>query len=274
MTMKKHIILSLMAAACCIFGSCEKENACAPVPPPAQTLSIDFKALPFATATKSGNDVDPGYNHSLTPITDIIFGIWEHIYNSIVNIPVGSFDAALNVNPVDGGNGEWIWDSTYKNFGRTYGVKLIATDAGKKTDWELKVSCDGLLGYNDYAWITGWSSKDGSEGEWFIKAGPHDTDVMLTSSWQAKDGDVQSVRLTYDLDHRHGSISEFFNGSYVEYSHEVTDKAYDSSLEMHYGQNVMGLDVNAMIEWNSKTGECRINSRKVFDDAEWHKWKK
>lgn len=273
--MKKHILfISLIAAACCTLLSCEKESASTPVPPPAQTLTIDFGALPFAPSTKSGDDVDPGYNHSLTPITDIIFNIWQHIYKSIVNIPVGSFDAVLNVNPVEGGNGEWIWESSYKNFGQTYGVKLIGTDAGKKTDWELKISHDGLLGYNDYAWITGWSAKDGSEGEWYIKAGPRDTDVMLTSSWKAVGNEVQSVKLTYDLDHRHGTISEFFNGSYVEYSHSATDKAYDSSLDMHYGQNVIGLNVNALIEWNSKTGECRINCDKVFDDSSWHKWKK
>lgn len=270
--MKKIIQAAIMMAVlCCISASCQKEDeSAAPVLPPVETLAFDFSQLPIATATKAGDDIDPAFTLMISPITNILYDIWDHLYQAIVNVPVGGFEVIAGLQPVENGNGQWIWESNFTEWGQKYGVKLIGTDAGKDVNWELQVSHDGLGSFENYTWIKGWSKKDGSEGEWNITVGPRDTDVIVKSNWKANGNTVENVKFTYSLDHRCGAISEFFNGSVVEYKHAATDPAYDSTLTMQYGQNVHGLDVNAIIEWNSTNGKCRIQCNKFVNPKDWY----
>ncbi len=244
------------------------------MPPSVESLSIDFAKIPIKpSATKAGDNIDPGYTNDLSPITDVIYDIWQHIYNSIIDIPVNCFEAVVSVQPVENGKGEWLWETTVTNAFHTYTVSLIGVEKGKKVNWELQVSRDGLGGFRNYTWITGWSYKDGSAGAWDISVGPHDTSVMITAEWAAVNHDVQSVKLTYNLDHKCGMISEFFNGSYVELLHNASDPAYDCTLIFHYNQNIINLNIDAVIEWNSTTGNCRVTCNKVYSDANWHSWR-
>lgn len=255
--MKKifHFIIAA-GLVCALFSSCQKDDfvSVPPTPPSLQSLKIDCSALP--TATKSG-EVNPAA---------VFLTFWEGIYNSIINIPVGGFEAAVNVQPqyVDG---TWVWDSQYKS----YKVRLVASEDGNKYNWELQVSGNHWGRTEYFTWIKGWSRKNGGSGEWSILVGPDDTEVLITSEWVADEGEVKYTSLNCSVDHAIGTFFEFYNNSNVTYTRGASDNSYDSTIVISYSQ-IGNIDIEVVVEWNSKTGDCRIKSPVFYFDSKWHDW--
>lgn len=269
----KRIIttIALIAAVCASFVSCQKEdNGIAPVPPSVESLQIAFDKVPLKSAMVKSDDIDPGFTRDISSLTDVIYRLWSHVYNEIANIPVHAFEAVVDVEPVNDGEGHWIWSSGFTAGSNKYTTDLIGTVKNKIVNWELRVSLDSFLGYRDYTWITGWSNLDGTEGSWDIRVSPIDTDVVVRSDWQAAGGQVQRVRLSYALDHNCGIIGAFFNGSYAEFSRSASDPTYDTSLTLRYNQSLLKMNVDASVEWNSSTGACRLLCKDIFSDTDWH----
>lgn len=249
----KIIFVSVLSVV--LASSCTKEDfgSRAPEPPSMGTLKIDYSAIPSESKIKA-LDINPA---------SIYLKFWNGIYESIINIPIRGFQSCLKVAPeyIDG---EWIWNSCFK----TYNIRLVACEQGNKYVWELQVA--GFSGRETeyFTWIKGWSSRNGKNGEWSILIGPDDTDVFITSVWTAKEGEVTSATFTCSVDHMIGSFGEFFNDSSITYLHSASDNAYDSTLEITYAQ-IGNILINVTVEWNSRTGDCRI--RNAFDGA-WHDW--
>ena len=252
-----------------IFASCSKSDKTAPVPPAAESLAVDFSAFnSAATKALSSDDLESFYEF----VSTNVLANWVNIFDGIINIPVEAYKQLLiSSAPVQDGKG-WTWTAAYTDaLEQVYTVELYGEEAGNNVNWEVRVSKDGLLGYEDFAWVTGWSAKDGSNGQWNVKVNPLDTDVLVTLDWTASAGKVDTVKITYDLEHLLGDIATFFNDSYIVYSTSATDDAYDHSITAYYNQ--MGLGFwQVDIEWNSKSGAGRVCSKNQYGDSEWHCW--
>lgn len=265
-TMKKFFVIAAVAASAMLFASCQKDNH-APVPPKAESLSIDLAEFSAPATKASSDDIDAFYTFA----ADQVLANWVKIFEQVIAIPVHGYELVIDSTPVESGKG-WIWSVTYKDaLAQTYTVKLYGEDAGKKTNWELRVSKDGLLGYEDFCWITGWSSKDGRNGQWSVKVNPLDTDVLVTIDWTSDDTKLVSAKVTYTLDHLCCGIYPFFNGSYVEYLAGASDDAYDRTINACYSHMDSEL-WTVKIEWNSQNCSGRVRCDSKYGNMEWHCW--
>lgn len=249
--MKNFLKTALVAGILCLaMSSCQKDDSGrAPRIPSVETVRIDLSSLPV---TKAGPS-----SETLAGLVDVLDNIWGHIYQQLINIPVGGLEIVADAQPVRDGN-VWTWKvSDYNCLGQKYEVALVGKERGNKVEWELSVSRNGLGGFQNYTWITGWSKKDGSEGQWMVSVGPGDTDVLVTSDWKAENGTVMDCRLTYNLGHAIGHIGSFFNGSYIEYINGASDNAYTNTLVARYFQ-IGHIEAGATVEWNYRTGACRF----------------
>ena len=187
---------------------------------------------------------------------ETIVDIWMNLYENMLNVPMGALEIVASAEPTNDG-GVWTWNvSDYNCIGQKYAVALTGTEAGEKVNWALSVTRDGTGGFKNYTWLEGWSAKDGSEGQWFVRVSPHDTDVLVTSDWTAENGRLLACRNTYSLEHAMGGIGAFFNGSYVEYSASATDERFNNSLKICYFQ-IGDYEVGLNLEWNPETNAFR-----------------
>lgn len=263
----KKFTFAVLLGLCILSASCEKDKGSAPVPPPAATLAVDFSSF---AATKAGGQT--GIDDFFTYASTQALANWVSLFEKVISTPVEAYSRFQMASaPVENGDG-WSWFCTYTDaLNQKYSVELYGEWAGKRVNWEVRVSKDGLLGYEDFCWVTGWSDKDGSCGQWKVKVSPIDTDVVVTSDWKADGENVQEVKLTYALNHLCFGINPFFHDSWIIYSASATDPAYDHSVSSSY--NHMGLGFwTVNVEWNSETGAGRVNSQNKFGDTMWHCW--
>jgi len=166
----------------------------------------------------------------------------------------------------------WRWFSSYTDaIGQTYSVELAGQEVSGRYEWVISVSKSGILGFENYPWITGWSSKDGRNGQWDVKVGTLDTDLLVSCAWEAEGQKVKSVTVNYELGHLCMGIMPFFHGSSITYAAQATDSAYDSSISANYNHLGLGFWA-ANIEWNSQTGAGRVNCQNRFGNSNWHCW--
>lgn len=267
--MKKFLTIaaSLMIAALS-FSSCEKDDfSKAPALPSVETLKIKMPQTVATKASEPVDETDPAYTYN--KCIENALAQWNKIYETIINTPLKGFEMASQITPVQDGK-QWTWSLLVGEGLATYEVDIVGTVARKHVDWEIHVSSNLWSGKtNNYAWITGTSALDGSEGSWNIMAGPSYNVVLVTVDWTAKNHDVQSVKSTYRLDKLFGGILAAFNGSYIEYSSGASDSAYTDTLTVHYYQEGLGF-IDVFIEWNDLDGQCRIKSEAELGDKEWH----
>lgn len=268
-----------------MFVSCEKEqNKSVPVPPSVASLEVDLSSFSQASTKAGDSSLEEIFTFASTKAGDStldefftfastqVLQNWMTIYEKIINLPVYAYNLVINSEPTPSGNG-YVWNCSYKDsFGQTYEVNLYGENVGERVNWQLNVSKKGLLGFEDFTWIEGWSSIDGKNGQWSVRVSPIDTDVVVKSDWSSSaEGKVERVKLTYTLNHLCLGINPFFNGSYIEYLAEATDPAYDSSITANY--NHMGEAFwTVLLEWNSLNGAGRVQSQNRFGDSSWHVW--
>lgn len=267
----KKLTLAAIATltAAFLFTSCtdRNEKPQKPILPPLESIVI---GLPNDTATKasSADKTDPYFNFA----ANTVLANWSFIFNSIIAIPAHGIEIVMSSTPVESGDGEWLWSGTFKEGLNTYTVKLIGqVEKNVTVNWEVRVSCEGILGYEDFAWITGTSDINGEHGTWSVKVNPRQVDVLVNSEWAAKDGQLESVKLTYKLDKIYPGITVGFNDSYVLYERSASSSDYDRSITTHY--NHLGLGWwDASIEWNSVSGAGRIICQNEWSNKDWHVW--
>jgi len=263
--MRKTILaFSAVVLGVFLLSSCSKDekDRPAPVPPSVETIKPDFGAL---TSTKTTTSEFHSY------VTTSVLYTWNFIFNSIIDIPLKGLEHISNHAGVLLEDGTWMWKDSFRDGLSTYTVALYGKYRNDETvDWEVRVSQDGIVKFQDFCWLTGWSSTDGKKGQWKVQAGPSQATTFVTSDWQTDGQYVTSVKLTYDLDLAWGGIVRDFNGSTLEVYRGATDSAYDSTIKSSYYQLGFGF-VNVTIEWNQKTGAGRFMSDSNWGSA-WHSW--
>lgn len=266
--MKKFMTLAaafIMAAM--TFTSCQKDDMSkAPVLPSAETVRIKMPQV--TPSTKASDETDPGYNYNAC--LEKILNNWNKIYDTIINIPVCGIDLAGEVKPIHNGN-EWIWKVVVSEGLATYEVNVIGTVVKNDyVDWKVTVSSNLILaGITHYTWLTGRSNLDGTEGSWKVNAGPGFDFVLVNVDWEAKDGDVQYVKVSYELNALFKDIVKGFNGSYIVYTNSASSEEFTDTIQAHYYLLGIGF-ADAAIEWNDETGLFRIKSDADFHDLDWH----
>lgn len=266
--MKKF--LTLAAISMLLLASCQKKESemTAPIPPSAESLAIDLDLFRTDETKSLGGAAD-----SFEYVSVKIVANWLNIFDNIINVPVEAYKQLIvSAVPVQNGKG-WTWTIDYKDvFNQHYTVTLYGEEIEDKVNWELRVSCnDGAEHYENFTWLTGWSSKDGKSGQWQILVGPNDAEVLVTADWAVNGKRDSTVKLTYHLDHQIWGIPRLFNESYIIYSTTTSDATYDTSIESYYNHEGLGFwKVN--VEWNSVTGAGRVMSSSYFGDTHWHCW--
>lgn len=265
--MKKFYIIAASAiCALVLLCGCEKEKeTTVPTPPSLETLKLP---LPAEATTKANGEVSEAFKFV---VNGVLYN-WSLIYNSLIDIPVHGFELVINTTPEQIGNNKWKWESSFKDGLKTYAVDLFGTVVGDMVNWELQVSSDGILGFQNYTWITGTSALDGSHGNWMVNVSPTDTQVLVNLDWLCSEGQVQTVKLTYELNRLYAGILANFNGSSITYSRLATDPAYTNSLVSHYNHQGLGF-WDVIIEWNDAAGTGRVCSQNNWGNTEWHIWR-
>lgn len=273
MIILKTILKVIVVASFILFpASCQKENAIrtAPILPPVESVKVDLSTFTL-TPTKAD-----GHNEYFQYVVESIIANWNTIYEQIINIPVQGFEALVNIQPVQQGDGVWMWQCEVKDDFTTYTIYLLGKEKPNLVDWELAVSSEGLFTLKNFIWLTGTSSKDGRQGEWKVVAGPADlispTDVAVTSNWE-RDADhrISRVEITYELTHQCCGIDPFYHKSRITWMATATDPAYDHSINAYY--NHMGLGWwQADVEWSSGNGCGRVMCSSKWKDGDWHAW--
>jgi len=269
--MKKYLLAIAVAISSMIFVGCSKENKedKIPVPPKAATLAVDFSTFETST-TKAGSEANGSEFYNF--VAGQVMSGWVSIFNNTINIPLEAYKKLLiSAVPVESGNG-YTWTVEYTDaLNQKYTVVLYGEEAEDKVNWEIRVSKDGVLGYEDFTWVTGWSTKDGKEGQWSVKVNPLTTDVLVTLDWTADETKVKTVKITYALNKIFGDLTQILADSYLIYSASATDPAYNNSIVAYYNHmNIIFWQVN--IEWNSDNGSGRVSCQGKYGDLNWYTW--
>lgn len=259
---------ALMAVLCMALISCNKHSAepdpkpdLPPAVPSIETLKLDLSTVPIQD-TKGLTDSCK----ILSRLYSSFLKFFTEINEAVINVPTAGLEIVASAEPTNDG-GIWSWSVSDWNFiGQQYVVSLLGEEQAGKMVWNLNVSRDGTGGFQNYTWITGWSEKDGSAGQWNVRVSPYDTDVLVTSDWTASEGRLETCRLTYSLEHSIGSIGAFFNNSFIEYSHTTSAPEYSESLSVSYFQ-IGNISAGFDLEWDAESGACHF---RFGPNAGWH----
>lgn len=146
-------------------------------------------------------------------------------------------------------DGVWEWTYSYSQNGQSADFVLTAevNESTGDISWELTVTTSGTDGpdFEDYRFMSGTSTADGSEGSWSVY--PYESggssEPVITFTWTAQD--ENNYTATYNIESP--TSSETFSISYEKASPEHTLDLEASSGEFDF-----------VIFWNSETNEGYI----------------
>lgn len=265
--MKKHI--HILSGAALLFGllcSCAKDDdfSKAPAVPPVQSVAIDFSDF-YGQKTVSGS------NPVLAFVRNDVLSNWNLLFSTKLTVPIKGYELAVQSEPSCQDDGSWVWAANYTEDDIVYQVSLIGKNGRGRINWRLEVSSDIFGGGKSFLWISGWSEKDGSAGEWDMVVDNKDTDTIYTTEWKASAGEISSVKATYRLKHAVFGISPLFYLSTLEFNASASEAPYTSSLVSHFF-NAEEDFWDVEVEWNKETLLGRVKSVKKFKDSDWHNW--
>lgn len=256
-----------------------------------------FFSLLLTQSCQKDNETDPWLGHEapalpseesfvmvLTPFTELgglandeidsrTITNWSHaagnilVWNSLLSlhlaIPVLSFKAAFNQQPVYQGQGVWLWsyevtDDTGTYQAKLYGELLI----NDEVKWDMYVSKTG--GFSNIHWYTGITALDESYAHWTLNFDANDPKPFIGIDFLRNDGNgVASIRYTNIIP---GNPD---NGGYIEYR---TGNVVPGEFDRAY--DVLGAASGNLLEikWNEVNHNGQVKDPQFYMDEEWHCW--
>jgi hypothetical protein len=264
------LIITLLAG---LFWGCQKKGD-PPVLPPSSSMTIDFsefimsKKSVFITEETNSTFVIGNINRTNA---STVAAIWNTIIALNLTVPIASFKLAVNNKPVYLDSKIWEWKYSVNAVGGTFKVRLTGQIRTTDIKWEMYVSREGVLAYDEFLWFNGTSALDGKSGQWVLNHSQLFPEPILQIDWEVVGTDIGDIKYTYIRDKKDDRSTDPFKNSYIEYG--LTANTLNAFYSVHL--NATGIandfkDVN--IEWSTTNHNGRIKANYYFQDDLWHCW--
>lgn len=273
----KKLLSSLLAIAVLnlMFVSCEQqEKDTPPEIPPYESMFTDFsqfkvnetnESVPvsLAKSTETGTMVNYGFSALEVGFFNIVLAV-------TLVVPVASFAASFQHQPVYLGDATWEWNYDVTGFAKTYKARLTGQIRSEDIYWQMNLAVDGIGGHPEFVWFYGTSDLDGHGGQWILNHSYEFQEKVLQIDWESDGEEVGEIKYTYVRELNNNREVEKGNGNYIE-AGKVIDEL-DAFYNIHiYNANVADfIDVN--IEWSTSEYNGRVMCPEFFQDSEWHCW--
>lgn len=233
--MKKISILTILVfSACCLFTSCKKgKEGDPPQLPGLSSMTIDFS---YFNTSKSATK---GTTYYFTKAAEIA-ATWTNLISQSLTTPIAAINSLAGQNASSGSFVEgntWKW--TFSAANST--IEAVGVVGASSVAWTVTI--------DDFAWVTGTSSTDGTSGTWNIQESASNATKILQIDWSTN-----------------GTIKYTSGNNNITFAPSATDAtAYSSSLNGSHGTNTFS------IEWKTSAGG-RIKYPAEFSDNEWRAW--
>jgi len=259
--MKKLLLLALIIILPVnYFSSCKKDKGEPPIIPPYETMVIDFSN--FTTMKKSA-DLAPagkGTENSTWEFAASVSGVWSSLIASNLEIPLASFESAVNNDAAYLSDNLWQWSYNFIVDGTTYKARLTGQTSTSQVIWKMYITKDISGGFTDFLWVEGTSNTDGSDGQWIFKQSPQSPATMFQTDWTKSGTFISSVKYSY-------LKPDTYKDSYITYG--LTTGTFDASYNIHFSN---GLYSDSDIEWNTTTRNGRLKCTDYLQDENWYCW--
>ena len=169
----KKLLSSLLVIAVLnlMFVSCEQqEKDTPPEIPPYESMFTDFsqfkvieenKSVPVSMmkSTEEGSMLNYGFSALEVGFFNIVLAV-------TLAVPVASFAASFQNEPVFMGDATWQWSYDVTAFAKTYKARLVGQIRSEDILWEMYLAVEGIGGHPEFLWFEGTSDLDGHGGQW------------------------------------------------------------------------------------------------------------
>ena len=243
----------------CLY-SCKKNKGEPPVPPPYQSMIIDFNNF---SSKKKSLDIIPGgkgTENTTWVFASTVAGVWSTLIESNLTIPIDSYRPIAGNNPVFLSDKLWQWSYNFNSGGSSYKAKLTGQISGSGALWKMYITKDISGGFTDFLWFEGTSNSDGSSGQWIFDQSPQSAGNMFQDDWTRSGTSITSVKYSY-------LKNDSYKGSYISYV--LMTGIYDASYNIHFSNSLYS---NADVEWNTTTKNGRLKCTDYLQDQNWYCW--
>jgi hypothetical protein len=260
--MKKLLLATLIITLPVIyFSSCKKDKGDPPIPPPYESMVIDFSN--FSSQKKSGglSSDTKGTESSTWQFAAGIAGVWNDLISLNLEIPLASYEAVSDNNPSYVSEHLWQWSYDFIVDGVNYKAKLKGDITTNSVSWKMYITKDVSGGYTDFLWIEGTSKNDGSGGQWNFQQNPQTALQLFRTDWTKSGDQVSTVKYTYVK-------NDTNKDSFINY-YTITTSNFDVGYNIHFSD---GLYSDSEIEWNINTFDGRLKCVDYLQDENWYCW--
>lgn len=249
------------------FTSCEKDDTpVAPELPPMESLAMDFSdfddpnyAGAAAKSIETSAGSMPSYQNYGHAFLNVAF--WNTLSSLTIAVPVATYAAALQADPVYLGDNTWEWEFSLDVGMETYTARMVAQRlSNEEFKSEMFVSKSGMSGFEDFKWVEGVVRYDRTHATWTLYESPSSPAELLTIEWN-KDWEAETSDITYTII-KEGSEE---NGSFIKF--EILD-----ADDFNARYSVTTSTNELVIEWNRETKAGHIKDAEKFGDEMWHCW--
>lgn len=267
--MKKIInLLLILALVSGLLSGCKKDKGDPPVLPPAESLEIDFSN--FETGKKSADIVLPkGIENANWEFAAGVAAIFRGVIFTTLAVPVLSFRAAANQDPVYLDDKMWQWSYEAPVFTDTYKARLTGQIRTSDVEWKMYITKEGGAGaFSEFLWFQGTSNLDGKGGQWTLNHSPQFKEPVLQINWTKTGANIATIKYTYIRTLNNSRQPDPFKTSFIEYG--TQSGTYNSYYTIYYYNGADFSDLE--VEWSSTGRNGRVMCEQFFSDDLWHCW--
>jgi hypothetical protein len=227
-----------------------------PVLPPAESMIIDFSN--FYAENASGTQINKW--KLVSQATEI----WRAIITTTLKIPIASYQAAFNSNPIYIGNNIWEREYDVSIEGLIYKARLTSQIREADYKWQMYITKEGDGAFAEFLWLEGTSNLDGTSGQWIFDESPQNQVPVFQIDWSVTGDKIGMIKYTYT---KTGST---FKDSYIEYG--LTSNTLNAYYTIHYYNTSFQQFYDMNVEWNTVLHNGRVKCMMYFGTYDWYCW--
>ena len=264
----KRFLTSALAICLVVLSmsSCKKKDNEPPVVPSVATIKADLSEF--------SNPV-PESDTKATIYFNLVANMiqpFQVFMNNTLAVPTHAFELAIQHEPIEIDEDMWQWTSSYTEGANTYNSRLIGIESKDQVHWEMYISCDGPIGFNEYLWFSGHSAKDGKFGHWEFNLMPNSDYLVMTSDWTTLNGEeVNYAKFAFvaNAPLNNGEVTAIQN-SYIELTGGKLDPSYPQRVVIHH--DFLSSWFDFIVEYNTSTHIGRVQCESYFGATNWFYW--
>ncbi len=265
MKRNKIFTLLMLASLVLVYTSCEKDKTPdAPLLPPQEAFAMDFSDFndeKYADGKKAMSVEGSLMSYTHYAHAFLTVAGWNTMATLTIAVPVISYAAVLNTEPVYLGDNKWEWTSSVEAEPATYTARLTAERiSNEEFKAEMYITKEAVMGFENFKWFEGTVRYDRTHASWTLYESPANPIELLNIEWN-KDWEKEVSDISYTNVKEGGTEL----GSYIMF--EIVDETpYNARYTISHTQNTV------LIEWNRETKAGRISDPGKFGDDAWYCW--